>query len=205
MDYKLLIRAHKLMKAEWEGYDYETSVDIISKTDDPRIKAMAGIFFLLSWNWMWFQDKLGKIDFSEILRNCVRLIKQAESLLKDEHLDSVNLDEIENEVKILFREFSKLFGSTGASKFLHILFPKLFVMWDSKIREMYDISPDENGYFEFLKEMQRIIKKTLEDFAKDKELDVERAREELIAICDGYNPTKVLDEYNYLKAWGRMR
>ena len=70
-------------------------------------------------------------------------------------------------------------------------------MWDSKIREKYGVNRDSNGYFKFFTKLQKEIKEALRDFAYKNNLPFEKTREEFIRRCNGYYPTKVIDEYNW--------
>jgi hypothetical protein len=100
-------------------------------------------------------------------------------------------EKVWNEVKPLFDEFSTAFGQTGASKALSLLNPKLFVMWDTRIRKELNkklikgIGNGETGesYVTFLKGMQRII----EEFKLESKLPPNS----IIA--------KKIDEYHFVK------
>lgn len=100
-------------------------------------------------------------------------------------------------IKSIFKDFKEDFGQTGASKALSLLNPKLFVMWDTEIRNSLrsrktDPSIRINGigngekpenYIIFLKGIKRIV----ETFKLDKIID---------------NPdeiAKLIDEYHYVK------
>lgn len=54
------------------------------------------------------------------------------------------------------------------SQTLHLLNPEIFVMWDREIREKYKkenrrIRDNSEGYLEFLKETQNLIRDVLND------------------------------------------
>jgi len=67
---------------------------------------------------------------------------------------------------------------TGASKILHLLFPKIFVMWDGYIRKYYKFrNGDEEDYLNFLKLMQKLF-----PYVKD---------------YKGRTAPKLIDEHNY--------
>ena len=184
---------------------------VLGKYRDSNIRALAVFSFLMSWNWMFYfecskqsskQEVKPKFILSEHLHDLKGLIDFARRFSSefDVHLDKADLDKLENSIKFVYRKFKDKLGYTGASKALHVLFPKLFVMWDSKIRKGYNYSKgDENEYFEFLKEMQNQILLVLEEYAKSEGISIDKARDDLIKRCDGYYPTKIIDEYNWLK------
>jgi hypothetical protein len=90
-------------------------------------------------------------------------------------------------------------SSTGASKAYHMLYPRVFMMWDTAIIEAYHqegesrhwtsgagqglhASGEGECYLAFLKETQDFIRS---------ELNMDRFPEK--------SPAKVMDEYNYAK------
>lgn len=86
-----------------------------------------------------------------------------------------------------------------ASKLLHMVNPKLFVMWDNYIGKEY--VPKLNGYqyaHEFLPRMQRETNEAIETFMKDMGFDRSTAIREMENRC-GRTLAKLVDEYNYIK------
>jgi hypothetical protein len=121
--------------------------------------------------------------------------------LKKQSLLNTDLKDIfiENSIKTLYKRFSEVFGATGASKALHLLNPRLFVMWDDNIRKNYKIDlPDESGYLRFLKMVKIEITDFVKDYAEREGLSFEEA-EKSIKDRTGIEVTKLLDEQNYLK------
>ena len=55
-------------------------------------------------------------------------------------------------------------GFTGASKALHLLQPRLFVMWDVEIRRAYGV----DNYLKFLERMQELGLEVLRSFADER-------------------------------------
>ena len=105
--------------------------------------------------------------------------------------------------ELICRSFKRLanFGhgnkATGASKMLHIIYPKLFLMWDASIVRGYGGHFKPLLYTDFLRRMQRLANYAISQI--EKECDV--CRDEAIARlkCDGHTLAKALDEYNYVK------
>ena len=107
--------------------------------------------------------------------------------------------------ELICRSFNRLarFGSrkspTGASKMIHIVYPKLFVMWDGAIRGGYGFGGKYEGeqYTDFLRRMQRLANYAINQVEKECGVSREDAIESL--RCDGHTIAKALDEYNYVK------
>ena len=80
---------------------------------------------------------------------------------------------------------------------LHIIYPKLFLMWDGAIRCGYG-GYDWIWYTDFLRRMQMIAKRAIKQV---KENDSYHSDEMAIASLTGCKHTlaKTLDEYNFMK------
>ena len=85
---------------------------------------------------------------------------------------------------------------TGASKMLHIINPKLFVMWDRAIISGYG-GYKCIKYTDFLRRMQRLANYAINQVEKECGVSREDAIESL--RCDGHTLAKTLDEYNFMK------
>ena len=90
-------------------------------------------------------------------------------------------------VSTLFDVFQEILNHTGASKSLHLKNVKLFVPWDTKIRNEYKIfqKPTSEDYFNFMKEMQLKIIKILNDHPK--KLIKKELERPLAKLIDEYN------------------
>lgn len=120
--------------------------------------------------------------------------------LEDKEIDS-NLEVISKQIMDAYRLLSakKLIKNTGASKVLHLLNPKLFVIWDNDIRQHYLSSHTGHPigspecYFHFLRQMHDELEEVLRVEPKAPLL------EDLYSIA-GYAKTlpKALDEYNFV-------
>jgi hypothetical protein len=90
------------------------------------------------------------------------------------------------------------YESTGASKILHTLNPRLFVMWDAGIRAATGIrgQGDGLGYaHRFLPKMQQLAKTVVAECMRDCGVS-ESGALRVICTC-GHSLAKVIDEYNW--------
>jgi hypothetical protein len=173
---------------------YELARDLINKAKSDcknwykDKKTSKGILLLLfTWNFAARETKqLNFENVGEVLQRCESELKALENYTIK------NMDEeTQEKVKRIFSEFKKLMGQTGASKALSLLNPRLFVMWDTKIRKRLgkELIPGiKNGekpeyYIIFLQGIQKII-----DEYKLKE-----------KVPSGTILAKKIDEYNYVR------
>lgn len=141
-----------------------------------------------------------------------KAVEQVTNKVKTWNLVKMNLWEYHKEIIEIFRIFvntakpdkngKQKKNYTGASKALHILNPKFFVMWDYKIRDGYGCCENEEGYFNFLLRCQKKIEKIISTY----ESDYPSGQEISQRIYEGppKSIVKLLDEYNiakYTKEW----
>jgi len=173
---------------------YELATELIDKAKSSpeswylNENTIKGILILLfTWNFAAIETK--KLNFKnvgKILQECEQDLKELESY----SIESIDT-KIEEKIKNVFGKFKELMGQTGASKALSLLNPKLFVMWDTKIRKRLNkelIKGINNGetpasYLKFLYGIKDIIEKYN---IKDK-------------LPQSANVAKKIDEYNYVK------
>jgi hypothetical protein len=86
-------------------------------------------------------------------------------------------------------------GDAAASKTLHLLQPRLFVMWDKEIRRS---APE--GYGAYLLQMSRLALRLTEQAPAG---DVEAYLQERLGYETKKTLAKYLDEYNWFEAVGR--
>jgi hypothetical protein len=89
----------------------------------------------------------------------------------------------------------KSMGDAAASKALHLLRPRLFVMWDKEIRRS---APE--GYGAYLLQMHALAVRLVNEAPTD---DVEAYLKELLGYETPKTLAKYLDEYNWFEAVGR--
>ena len=124
---------------EPRAFCYDISSDLINQakniaggswyTNDLTIK---GILLLL-FTWNFASPITKKLDFNTI-RQLLGSSQDRLLFLENYSITSAD-DRAWLVVKPLFDEFSKVLGQTGASKALSLLNPRLFVMWDTRIRK----------------------------------------------------------------------
>lgn len=136
-----------------------------------------------------YEKKIGKIG--------EKIDEEAENI----YLDLVNLKN------------KKRFGPTATSKFLHILRPDYFAMWDSPIRsifykksnsnhkEFYDQECCVRLYSEYCKYLRETVKKKIEGFSK-KDKKLWKSLKRILNYKITKKPLKLIDEYLWIRFTG---
>jgi hypothetical protein len=162
---------------EWEGRAsfYDVALEIVDK-----YPLHACLIILATWNvsrWRFMANDTERlIEIRKAIADCKPIFDN----LKGKEFKTVNLDEIEQAVKQIYSNFSKIEAVkyTGASKIMHLLNRDLFVMWDYDTRRHYGFyNDDEEDYFNFLRKMQE----TFQDIHWN---------------CPNKTFAKAIDEYN---------
>ena len=147
-------------------------------------EAEAYVLLLATWNFAGFRYLVTDFNANKF-EAAVKKLNPAFDRLKSQTLQNANLDDkaLAQDIKLIYRRLKALVKQTGASKLMALKNPALFVMWDTKIRKIYQInnSADPNDYLRFLKRMKQ-------DFAHIKWTHASRPL------------AKAIDEYNYIKA-----
>ena len=92
------------------------------------------------------------------------------------------------------------YESTGASKILHTMIPRLFVMWDATICAGYAVSGTSYEYaHRFLPRVQKQLDEAIQTYMSDHARSRENAAKDLSKRAGGRFLTRLLDEYNYGK------
>lgn len=157
---------------------YDLSMNLIDK----GFEIEAFLLILSTWNSAIFRYVVNHFDIGGFKNTIEKECNPIFEKLKYKDIQLVNLDEIKEDIEILYNTLSKLEGVkyTGASKILHLKIPRLFIMWDSYIKKYYKFEKGTaNDYFNFLKKMQETFK------------DVEWKQEDKTLA-------KAIDEYNYV-------
>lgn len=209
-DYTYYLVAHELERMQ-----------ITERIGELRPEHMNPILLLLrDWmpaGWISWSERTGKrwqMD-SELC--------EALNELKDEfvRLSELGLEHLEpithgNAVKRIFKRIcdlklavSEKAIATVASKVMHLLNPKLFVMWDTRIIDFYKSQPDADGYLEFLvsmKELARQLQPNLSRINEKAEKLRKRAGEVYgMEICSEKSLAKLIDENNWTETRKYMR
>jgi len=114
------------------------------------------------------------------------------------------------------RKSARGLGPTAVSKLLHILQPKLFVMWDRPIldefhRRNHRIQDSGTGYCAYLRMMQEIARQvtsSFQDAVLDPPATADQTPAAYLSTQMGYRPPKTmakfLDEFNWVRISKQM-
>ena len=81
---------------------------------------------------------------------------------------------------------------------IHIVYPRLFVMWDGAIRGGYGCNKGEGEqYVDFLRRTQRLANYAICQI--EKECGIPREEAIKLLKCERHTLAKTLDEYNFMK------
>jgi hypothetical protein len=227
MHYKVLGKAAsidaefsgRIVSTDKEGYPanpiaihYEGHYEKALKTKE----AVDIATFLKSWRT---RTEISLMKLESHIRNKSQELKALENL----NIVSINL---ENSVNVsgqskplrdviidlfeIFSDISERQGRrdyTASSKTLHVLLPKLFVMWDNCIRCAYGCKIKRNTdagakYFTFLKRVQKEGKEAIESYRQEHDCTINEAIERIKKeLYEGgfYSFARLLDIYNFQK------
>jgi hypothetical protein len=127
--------------------------------------------------------------------------------LRKERFQTIDFekDKISDSITNIYGKLDPLpyLGSpTTISKTLHLLNPEIFVMWDNNIRKEYKkknsrIRDNPEGYLEFLKETQKLIRDALNDRKKETGKGLDEIEREIRNKYKNITLAKIIDELNY--------
>ncbi len=143
----------------------------------------ASIIILATWNTGRFRYLLA--NNARNLANLRSAIKECKSWfeeVRNEEFQMANFDAIGDVVRRIYSRLSKVKGVeyTGGSKVMHLLNPRLFLIWDAAMRKHYGYDgTDANDYLEYHKRLQRDVR-SIKWHSRAKTLP------------------KAIDEYNYI-------
>jgi len=131
--------------------------------------------FLIKWG------RLGRVLYRKGKRGWERKILDSIkshcrdlSKFRNLRLEDVELHKYKEKIRALFNNFSKIIGSVGAAKLLHLFAPEFFPLWDTDIRNKirkeikgkeeykgYKIDASGEGYYYFMLVIQKLLKSKL--------------------------------------------
>ncbi len=182
--------------------------------------------YLLEWGGMYrWLDRTKKEEISEVIVNVVDNDKQKFAKIRSAAIHSENdLLEYDQDIKDLYtilcdetfvpvtKKMKRIgrFGPTATGKLLHMLAPKICIIWDQGVvRGPNELGEDGYAYVSYLHEKWKEWDKVKEDLVRLEELGGDPAQEILkrhsqFLVKEGYSDgtahepiTKLLDETNY--------
>lgn len=196
---------------------YVISCDLFSSGN--KLKQLASIdIILMIWNMAWYikTPREQKINLGEDIWGLIEKYNDNYSILRSKSISSFD-EETQKLVKQIFEESEKKLGRVGASKFLHILNPKLFPLWDTKIAHHYhkyrhqrrhrEMSVD--CYIKFIEDNIHITRNLLKDISEE-DLWRQHKNEVPSDVFEnfpkfGETVLKMLDECNYSGITEKLR
>lgn len=137
------------------------------------------------------------IDDDELERGLRKYKRKHGTTVRRWKLSELSLWDCHDTIVDAFSIFADIVKYTGASKVLHILNPRFFVMWDCSIRSGYGCFGNGEGYFNFLTRCQREMKEVIDTYGQDGG-DI-RTISRRIYMGRAKSLTKILDEYNFAR------
>lgn len=124
---------------------------------------------LSTWNFAYFRYHLLDFDFEKFKTVLEDLESSYFRLFRDKDFESVDLrdEQTVKAIKEIYKQLSDLkeIRYTGATKVMHLINPKVFMMWDAGIIKEYKkdksegkINEKPEGYVNFMRLMQRLWK-----------------------------------------------
>jgi len=204
MHYKKLIEASWLWEKDRRSpyyWQYRKMLRWNSPWDFSDTDLRCAVDFLNKWNCrIHITDSLIK----NIKKVCLKT-KQSFQRLREFCLEDVDFanQQVKSDILFIFREFNMIgerFGSVATSKFIHMVHPALFVMWDNPIQQKFGIHDvkDPFEYLRFMHMMREEIDEALKTYMDEFKCTRENAIKELKEKCSSKNFAKLVDEYNWL-------
>jgi len=209
--------------AEDTSYDY-TYYLIVYELERMQISERIGqlrpehmnpiLLFLRDWmpaGWVGWSEKKGRRwQMDSELCEALNSLKDEFIALRAADLEYFEPNQQGDTVKTIFERICdlKLAASekavaTVTSKIMHLLNPKLFVMWDTRIIDFYNFQPNADGYVKFLVRMKELTQQ-LQPYAdriKEKAEELRREACEVYGteICSEKSLVKLIDENNWME------
>lgn len=217
MLYKQIIECCKQYHEKYPGYD--KAYNDYFKRNNPFTFDEAEIKKLVEFldDFRCFPGEHAERNKRAVIRNLPPVLLRVISRLKPFKEKEKNLLTLqESDRKVIRDAYVELdnvcqIGDTTASKILHTINPKIFMMWDCPIRKKYakdlknaDFISSVGEYYYadiFLPKMQRIANESIEQVMKEEESvsSYEDAIKWFIGNCKYNNSlAKIIDEYNFV-------
>ena len=206
MHYKKLIEADRLYYEvenrafNYDGYLSQKDWDSWLKPNLPSFEVKKLFNFIRSWDRFFRGDpELFQKTYPQILA----IIEK----LKNERIENTEFtDELKKDIRDVFDlvancALDNRYESTDASKILHTILPKFFVMWDKEIKDNL-LRGGGNGAvyaFRFLPKMQSELNEAINICMKDRIFKRQDAIDYIRKNTNNKTLAKLADEYNYIK------
>jgi hypothetical protein len=215
MHYEELFEKHKLFKDyddKWYNISREkTDWENLHNLSVKEIKDEV-IWFLNKWGCRIGPQRAYDIVAKGIKGRSIAARPFLE-VLNEETLEDINFDKMKevgrrqlSNFRIIHHIFSMFcdiryrFRWVATSKVLHMIIPKLFVMWDNDICAGYLLSPSASSYaYKFMPLMKQEANEAIVTYMNDNRCDRKTAIEEITSACDGKSIAKLVDEYNWIR------
>ena len=143
-----LERAHQMFEdIEPRSIFYRAAMNLVDLAIQNKAElnlAEAISVLLKTWNVSYYRfrpfDKEHVSDIEELLRKHMQTINN----IRQRSIEDFSDKDVEV-VKSLFEDFEHVLGKTGAAKCLHLLAPRFFPLWDTKIAVAYKLGKGEEA------------------------------------------------------------
>ena len=207
LHYTDLLKAHKFfcdMEKRYRFYDaYMAAKDSAAWFMSPQVPLKEG---LLLFGWVHTWDPNFKGDLARILEIYSNIFPNMKNLENESLIDIDFSSGNAKHICLVFDSIancckSKRYESTDASKMLHVIIPKLFVMWDDNIRaNLVGGRRDGKCYAEeFMPRMQELARQLLEGYIQENGGDYDSASDKISQLANNHTLAKLIDEFNYLR------
>lgn len=164
---------------------YRAAMDLVDLAIHNKTKlnlAEAIAVLLQTWNVSYYRFRPFNKEHLSDIENLLRKHPEIINKIRQQAIEDFSDKDVEI-VKPIFQDFEHVLGKTGAAKCLHLLAPRFFPLWDTKIAIAYKLG--KGGEAERYCRFMDITKGQIIDLGGEKAI--------------GRNPLKALDEYNYWK------
>lgn len=181
----------------------------LSRLDDIRHVRRVIKPFLIQWGMMSRVAGREGLDW-EKLGETLRSLEKDFSVLRNRRFLTIDFNEenVSSAIKNIYnriRSIRYIGGHTCTPKIMHLLNPEIFVMWDKDIGKNYQkrnnrITDSPKGYLEFLKEIQKELRKLFGDRQKETGNGLDEIIREIRSKYKNKTVARIIDEYNWMIA-----